>query len=212
MGTPQAAGRLALKVSMPSKQPSLLGWVLRDTTITLVLGLICWACTLWYTSSSSWLAAAAGAGTGFIAAYVVCYICHEWGHLIGALATRSTMPLNSYAGAAIGRFDISSHSTRQFLALSWGGVAGYVFVAAVTLVLYTSSTLAWVGAGLAVGGLAFVSQSLAVDLPQIWRVRSGADAAQTNASGASAKVILQRTWQSWLILAVALLAYNRLIA
>ncbi len=195
---------------MGQNQPSLLGWVLRDASITSVLALILWGCTHWYAASGSWPAAAVSATAGFIAAYVLCYVCHEWGHLLGALGTKSTMPLNPYAGAAIGRFDISSHSTRQFLALSWGGVAGYIFFAAITLVLYAWAKLAWVGAGLAVGGLAFVSQSLSVDLPQIWRVMGGADAAQTNASGASAKVILQRTWQSWLALAAALVAYNYL--
>ena len=193
-------------------QPSLLGWVLRDISITIVLVLTLWGCTLWYTGSGTWLAAAVSASAGFIAAYVVCYICHEWGHLLGAWATKSTMPLNSYAGAAIGRFDISAHSTRQFLAMSWGGIAGYVCVAVFTLILYSSAELSWVGAGLAVGGLAFISQSLAVDLPQIWRVNGGADPAQTNASGASAEVILRRTWQSWLLLGAVLLAYNYWLA
>ena len=151
---------------------------------------------------------AAGAALGFIGAYMLCYIYHEWGHLIGARITGSDMPLNGYKGALIGRFDIKNHTVRQFLALSWGGVIAYGMTALITVLLYGLTEHSWVGAGLAVGGLAFVSQSLSVDLPQIWKVMHGADAAETNASGASAQVILRRTWQSWLALTAALIAWN----
>jgi hypothetical protein len=139
---------------------------------------------------------------------MLCYMLHEWGHLAGALLTSSTMPLNEYLNVGIGHFDIASHSRTQFLALSWGGVAGYGLVLFGVALLYLNVDLPWVAGGLLVGGLAFVVQSLAVDLPQIWRVHRGADIAATSAAGANATVILRRTWQTWTPLAVLILAWN----
>jgi hypothetical protein len=189
---------------------TLPGWLLRDATITTVLGLLLWALYSWHDATGSAVAATAGAIIGFVAAYLFCYVYHEWGHLLGARLTRADMPLNAYAGAPIGRFDVAAHSRRQFLSLSWGGVAGYVLVMTLLVGFYLIGGWGWVGAGLAVGAIAFVSQSLAVDLPQIWRVTRGADPLETNRRGASAAVILRRTWQAWLPLTALLLAWNLL--
>ncbi len=188
--------------------PTLAGWVLRDLALVLVFALLGWALTSWYTATGWVLAAIAGAVTGFIATYAICYAVHEWGHLIGARATGSHMPLNGYGSALIGSFDIAAHSERQFLALSWGGVAGYLLVATIAVSLYVTLPLDWFGAGMAVGGAAFVVQSLAVDLPQIFKVLAGDDPLTTNARGASGAVILRRTAQTWLPLAALLMAWN----
>ena len=51
-------------------------------------------------------------------------------------------------------------------------------------------------------------QSLAVDLPQIFKVLAGDDPLTTNARGASGAVILRRTAQTWLPLAALLMAWN----
>ena len=141
---------------------------------------------------------------GFIAAYVLCYIYHEWGHLLGATWSGGHMPLAPYAGPVIGTFAIAEHSRTQFLWLSWGGVIAYVTAMIITVGVHFSGILGHAGAGLAVGGLAFVSQSLAVDLPQILAVRGGADIAATSAAGANAQIIMRRTWQTWIPLAFLL--------
>jgi hypothetical protein len=192
------------------RAPTLSGWLLRDVAVTVVLGLLLWALHRWHDATGSAIAAAAGATVGFVAAYALCYIYHEWGHLLGARMARAEMPLNPYASAPIGRFDVAAHSRRQFLWLSWGGVAGYVLTMTLLVAVYATGAFGWVGAGMAVGAIAFVSQSLAVDLPQIWRVTRGADALETNRRGASAAVILRRTWQAWLPLAAVVLAWNLL--
>ena len=189
---------------------SVAGWLLRDSCIAGGLFLLLWVAQQWYQASAAILAAMVGAFGGFITAYVICYILHEWGHLIGARLTASHMPLNNYTNPGIGRFDPTAHSTRQFLALSWGGVAGYCLASIGFAALYFSQSLDWVAAGLIVGGFAFVTQSLAVDLPQIWKVMQGGDPLQINQQGATAEIILRRTWQTWIPLVLVLVVYNAL--
>ena len=118
------------------------------------------------------------------------------------------MPLLPYRSILIGLFDPGTQSRQQFLWLSWGGVIGYAAVTIITLIVYFRGGLGLAGTGLAVGGLAFLVQSLSVDLPQIFKVMGGADMAETNAAGAHPKVIVKRTWQSWSLLALALIAWN----
>ncbi len=188
----------------------LAGWLLRDGLITGALGLLLWLLQRWHEATGTAAAAAAGAILGFVAAYVLCYIYHEWGHLIGAHLARASMPLNPYRGALIGRFDIKAHSPEQFLSLSWGGVAAYTGLMTAFVLCYALGLGGWPGAGLAVGGLAFVTQSWAVDLPQIRRVQQGEDPLTVNRHGASPEVILRRTWQMWVPLLITLLGWNLL--
>ncbi len=187
---------------------TLGGWLLRDASIALIATLLCSLCVYWYAATGWLFAAVVSAFLGFISAYVICYIVHEWGHQIGGVSAGADMPLNPYAGILLGQFDIDQHTVRQFIWLSWGGVAGYCTVTIVMLLIYFNLNLAWVGAGLATGGLAFVFQSLSVDLPQIFKVLNGAEPKATNQHGASPAMILKRTWQSWLVLTVVLVAYN----
>ncbi len=188
--------------------PTLTGWVFRDFSILAVFSLLLAVLGSWHAASPGWLSYALGAGVGFVAAYVVCYVSHEWGHLIGARSSGADMPLAPYRGVPIGYFDVTRHTQTQFLALSWGGVIGYLVIAGISVALYFGLGARPVTAGLAVGGLAFIFQSLSVDLPQIFKVLKGADPLETNKTGASAAVILKRTWQSWLVLAVLLVAWN----
>ena len=196
------------EASHARRQPSLVGWITRDTLITLMLAAALWGLQLWHVNAPSPFSQVVVPTIGFIAAYVLCYIFHEWGHLLGARLAGGQMPLAPYAGALIGIFAIAEHTRRQFLWLSWGGVIAYVTIMLITVYVYFDGGLGLTGAGLAVGGLAFVSQSLAVDLPQIWRVSRGADIAATSAAGANAEVILRRTWQTWIPLAILLLIWN----
>jgi len=109
-----------------------------------------------------------------------------------------------------GKFDFADHSRRQFIWLSWGGIIAYTATMVIAVAIYASGSLGLSGAGFAVGALAFVAQSLSVDLPQIWRVIRGADIAATSAAGANTQIILRRTWQSWTVLAILLVIYNLL--
>ncbi len=185
---------------------TLGGWLGRDLGITVFAAALLTGLYSWHAAYPGWISYGVCATIGFIAAYVVCYITHEWGHLLGARASGASMPLAPYRGVPIGYFDITRHTRRQFLFLSWGGVAGYLLITALCLTLYFALPAGPVTAGLAVGGLAFVFQSLSVDLPQIFKVIGGADPYETNKSGASAGVILRRTWQSWLVLAALLVS------
>jgi len=164
----------------------------------------------WHADSTSWASTLVCAPVAFILAYALCYIYHEWGHLIGAVLFGGKMRINAYKGILIGSFSIADHTTRQFLALSWGGVLAYLTVTTLAVLVYFSSHLGLVGAAFAIGGLAFVVQSLSVDLPQIAKVSQGADPATTNATGASGAVILRRTWQSWAVLTLLLVLWNTL--
>lgn len=195
-----------------TRAPSLGGWIVRDLVLTTIAIGGLWGLAQWHAGAGSLFTLLLAPTFGFIAAYALCYIYHEWGHLVGANLAGARMPLAPYAGALIGSFDIRSHSRGQFLWLSWGGVLGYVLTLMAALVVHTSGRLGLAGAGFAVGALAFNVQSLSVDLPQIARVHRGADIAQTSAEGANARIILRRTWQSWSVLALALLAWNLLAA
>ncbi len=191
---------------------SLAGWGLRDIAIATLSAVTVLGLAQWQAATSSTLSQIVGAVVGFVIGYVLCYIVHEWGHLIGARITGSAMPLSRYSSPLIGHFDITAHSRGQFLALSWGGVVGYVAVGTLLVAAYFIDYRGVVSGGLAVAGLAFNVQSLSVDLPQIVRVHrlqlAGSEIVETNRSGASGETILKRTAQSWALLALALTAWH----
>ncbi|MEW6267834.1 MAG: hypothetical protein AB1689_00885 [Thermodesulfobacteriota bacterium] len=57
------------------------------------------------------------------------YLLHEWGHLLGALAARSSVrPARSLASGFLFSFDSRANTRRQFLALSLGGWAATALV------------------------------------------------------------------------------------
>jgi hypothetical protein len=190
--------------------PSLRGWLLRDAILTAVFAVAMWILNAWHLSSGFWAVTVLCTAIGFIAGYALCYVYHEWGHLLAARLSGGHMPLAPYSGPIIGKFDIADHSRRQFIWLSWGGVVAYTATMVIAVAVYASGRLGLSGAGFAVGALAFVAQSLSVDLPQIWRVTRGADIAATSAAGANAQIILRRTWQSWTVLAILLVTWNLL--
>ena len=181
--------------------PSFGGWLLRDLAIVLFIVTAIWLASLAPASIASLLVNL----LSFVGAYAVCYIAHEWGHWIGGQLAGADQPFLAYNTPLMTAFDISAHTPIQFVAMSWGGVAGYFSAAVAMLTLYA---LGWAAGGLAVGALAFVVQSLAVDVPQVLKVQSGADPARTNREGAAPSVILARTWQTWIPLAGAIIAWH----
>ena len=186
----------------------LSNWVIRDILIVGVLSAALAALDAWHGEAATWWTAVLTSLAGFITAYVTCYILHEWGHWAGAIASGASVRILPPSQPLLAGFDISAHSTRQFVWLSWGGVLGYAVVAASCLTLYALAPDRLGTAALAVGGLAFLVQSLAVDVPQIVRVLRGADPAEANRAGASPAVIVRRTWQTWSVLAIAIIGWS----
>jgi hypothetical protein len=95
---------------------------MRDVTILAV------ALGLW------WLLAERSSGVGVVADFagvaaglllgICAYLLHEWGHLLGALATRSRLKAaGSLRAAFIFSFDSKQNSLAQFLVMSFSGFA-----------------------------------------------------------------------------------------
>ena len=184
-------------------------WVLRDVLLGAGFALFLWVSHTWQGGAVSAWAAVVVSVLGFVVAYASCYVMHEWGHLAGARVAGARLPLGSCRGVLLGLFDTRAHTRKQFQSMSIGGVAFYLLTAALFVtfaVLFADSVVFLAGA---VGGIAFVAQSLAVDLPIIWRVAGGEDVTQAATTGAAPAVILRRTWQSWLCVAgVAAIIYG----
>ena len=105
-------------------KPTATGWLIRDICIGAILVALLTLGFLWHVHSPSMASTLVVPGISFIAAYMICYIVHEWGHLIGAKLADAHMPLYGYKGVLLGQFDPAKNSTKQFLFLSWGGVVG----------------------------------------------------------------------------------------
>ena len=81
-----------------------------------------------------WLLAERSSGVGVVADFagvaaglllgVCAYLLHEWGHLLGALVTRSRLKVaQSLRAAFIFSFDSKENSLAQFLVMSFSGFA-----------------------------------------------------------------------------------------
>jgi len=189
--------------------PTLLGWVVRDAAIGLSIVLLLWLADGLHQQFPVWWTALPIAVLCFIACYALCYIVHEWGHYLGARFSGIKMPLAPYKGILLGQFQIDDYTVKQYLWLSWGGDLGHVIVTICALMLYLIQP-GWVSGAFLVGGLAFSVQALAVDQPIIWKVTAGADIVETATIGTAPKMILKRTWQTWLPLAGLLLGWHLL--
>lgn len=92
-----------------------------------------------------WLVAGYSAGTGPVADFTgvlvglaigLCpFVLHEWGHLLGAVATRSAVrPPTTLATPYLFSFDSKQNSRKQFLVMSF---SGWVVSIAVAWAIYT---------------------------------------------------------------------------
>lgn len=187
--------------------PSFAGWLCRDAAILAVSATIMHELHAWQQDAPSRTFAISASLVGFVLTYMLIYIAHEWGHWMGARASRSEMRFAPYASPLIGFFDTEKHSAAQFLALSWGGVLAYVSASTIATVIFLNAP-GHLTAGVAVAGIAFTAQSLAVDLPQIIKVHRHADPQTTNQQGTVPALIIRRTWQTWLPLVTILLIWN----
>lgn len=101
------------------------------------------------------------------------YLAHEWGHLLGALASGSAVyPARSLRSAFVFSFDSRANSRRQFLAMSFAGFAATAVAVWVAYGLLPSELLA---TRVARGAVAFLTLlGLGIELPLVvWSVVSG---------------------------------------
>jgi hypothetical protein len=99
------------------------------------------------------LAAPLSAGTGALGDFTgvvlgvllgaCAFLVHEWGHLLGALASGSAVqPPESLRSAFVFRFDSRANTRRQFLAMSFAGFAATALVVWAAYGLLPSELLA----------------------------------------------------------------------
>jgi hypothetical protein len=106
--------------------------------------------------------------TGVVAGLLVgasAFILHEWGHLLGALASRSAVrPPTSLRSPFVFTFESRANSRRQFLVMSFAGFAATALVVWGAYVLLPPELLATRVARGAVVFLAFLGVVLEVPL------------------------------------------------
>jgi hypothetical protein len=101
------------------------------------------------------------------------YLAHEWGHLLGALFSRSRVELPQRLDAVfLFKFDTGLNSREQFLSMSMGG-----FIASALVVLLLVSKLSfsyWVDLIALILTALGVLATAVLELPPAWRVYRGA--------------------------------------
>lgn len=117
---------------------------------------------------------------------LVGYLAHEWGHLLGARLSRSTLQLPRSAATVFTFFyDTERNSPKQFLAMSFGGFAASGVIVALYVSLLPLDALSSRVALLAtaLGVLATV----VLEFPVAWRVYRGAGMPMTGVAYVSAR-------------------------
>lgn len=111
------------------------------------------------------------------------YVIHEWGHLLGALATRSALEMpERLASVSLFSFDSKRNGRRQFLAMSF---SGFAMTGVALLVVYGLLPEGQLATRVARGAvLALTSLTVLVEFPLVlWAlVRSDLPPVETLAS------------------------------
>lgn len=108
-----------------------------------------------------------------VATFAVNYLCHEWGHLLGAkLAGSVCHPANTLKTFYLFHFDTQRNSARQFLAMAAGGLVASTLLLPFWLTVLPMHTAAGIAA-MALVALGYVA-TLATELPVVWRIAHGA--------------------------------------
>ncbi len=184
---------------------TLAAWIARDALIIALLGWTWQQLRRWHAGAGSTASAAVLAIAAFSFAYAACYLAHEWGHALGARALGARPPRGSIRGVVLPLFDPGAHTRAQFLGLAFGGQLGYVATAALIIAAFQPE-LGFRAAAL--GGIAFVVQSLTVDAATLLPVLRGADIAAASREGTRPALILRRTGIVWTGLAAVLLGVH----
>lgn len=105
-------------------------------------------------------------------AAVAGFLLHEWGHLLGALASGSTVEYPSTVRSIFLFKFGDGNGRRQYLWMSGGGFAASIVVIAVLAATLNFHALAdWIAIALVVAG---VIATFILELPPAWRVFRGA--------------------------------------
>lgn len=105
-------------------------------------------------------------------AAVAGFLLHEWGHLLGALASGSTVEYPSTVRSIFLFKFGDGNDRRQYLWMSGGGFAASIVVIAVLAATLNFHALAdWIAIALVVAG---VIATFILELPPAWRVFRGA--------------------------------------
>lgn len=149
----------------------LIALVLRDLLLTAITALL-WAALIQAKGADSTGMLALQMLTGLLTV-LPGYLLHEWGHLIGAWASRSRvqLPERAWTSAFLFRFDIGRNSREQFLAMSAGGfIASTLAVALLLTVLPAHLLASRIALGLTLLG---VLATFILEIPPAWRVYRG---------------------------------------
>lgn len=116
-----------------------------------------------------WLAIAAVA----VMTFLVNYLCHEWGHLLGTkLASSAYHPPHTLKTFYLFHFDTQRNSVRQFLGMAAGGLVASTVLLPFWLVVLPLHSAAGIAA-MALIVLGYLA-TLATELPVVWRIARGA--------------------------------------
>jgi hypothetical protein len=144
----------------PDWTHSLAAWIARDALLLVAFVAIWRLLRGWHAASASWPSAILLTVASFVFAYAACYVAHEWGHELGARALGANPPRGSARGLVMPLFDPRTHSRAQFFGLAFGAQLAYVGMALLLVALLQPELGLRVAA---LGGVAFVVQSLYVD-------------------------------------------------
>ncbi len=183
---------------------SLAAWIARDALLLAAFVAIWQGLRAWHAASASWVSATSLSVASFAFAYAACYVAHEWGHELGARALGSKAPRGSIRGVAMPLFDPRTHSRAQFFGLAFGGQLGYVAMAALFVALLQPELGLRVAA---LGGVAFVVQSLYVDSAALIPALRGVAPADA-LKNVTPQLILRRTGVAWGALAAVLVGIH----
>lgn len=146
------------------------GHAVRDALIVAVT-LAVWVVEARLRGDGTFWAWTAAAGAGTLTA-ISGYLFHEWGHLVGALASGAAFRLpDSPSEIFLFNFDIGRNEPRQFLLMSIGGYAAsaaYILVLAAVMPLETTAGI--IAIVLVAGG---VAATAILELPPFFRVLRG---------------------------------------
>jgi len=102
-------------------------FAVRDGTI-IAISLALWWLLAERSSGSGWLADFSGVAVGLLFG-VSAYVLHEWGHLLGALATRSRVAVSrNLRSGFMFSYPAEGNSLGQFLVMSFSGFAATALV------------------------------------------------------------------------------------
>lgn len=129
----------------------------------------------WATSSGWPIALVTGVAAAFIAGMVLSSIFHEWGHYSGAALAGSQIKIAEQTSdyTFFLGFNPKKNSTRQALALTWGGITGsWLIVFAVALLVPMTS---WISAVLLATLAGRAVNASYFEVPIAWRTHHGYD-------------------------------------